>query len=226
MGWDKLTTRRQIHRLTLYHKLTTPEHSTPSYISALIPHTRAHDTNMTLRNAYHHTQAQIRTTTHQRSFFSLTGNQWNQLPEATKQLSYQDFKKWIKQHLSTPEPPVYYSHGTKARNTMHTRLITDMSQLNAHMFKIQKLDSPACSCGHPLENTVHFIFSCPKYTLQRNILLNDISHSLCYNFTQESISTQSQILLHGTNLSSGGGRAVARHFQNYLQNSHRFTGMD
>ena len=227
LGWDKLTTRRHIHRLTLYHKLTAPDsHSTtPSYITDIMPQSRAHDTNRTLRNARHHTLGQIRTTSHQRSFFTLTGNQWNRLPELTKQLSYCDFKNIITEQLGTPKPPLYYSYGTKAHNILHTRLRADMSQLNAHMFKIQKSDSPACRCGYPQENTMHFILSCPTYTHQRDEMLSNISYNIHHNFMHESRPTQLQILLHGTGLGGGGGRAVARCFQIFLQNSHRFSGV-
>ena len=64
LGWDKLTTRRKIHRLTLYHKLNAHgSHNTPSYITTILPHTRAHDTNRALRNSSHHTRTQTRTTT-------------------------------------------------------------------------------------------------------------------------------------------------------------------
>ena len=222
LGWDKLATRRRIHRLTLYHKLNVQEnHITPSYITNILPHTRAHDTNKTLRNANHHTQTQTRTTTFQRSFFTLTGKQWNDLPEHVKHLTCRGFKNWLKQQLSTPKPPLYYSHGTKALNTLHTGLRNDMSHLNAHMFQIQKALSPACHCGHPEENTMHFILSCPKYELLRNELFNDISHNIS-NFKHESKSNQVHILLHGTSLGGDGDREVARVFQNFLQDTHRF----
>ena len=224
LGWEKLKTRKHIHRLTFYHKLsTTEDNDTPRYITYIMPQTRAHDTDRTLRNANHHTQAQIRTTTHQRSFFPLTGNQWNQLPTSTKKLPLLEFKRSITHQLGTPKPPLYYTLGDKTSNIMHTRLRIRMSLLNAHMFKIQKSDSPSCSCGYLLEDTNHYIFSCPKYTHQRDTLFNNISIILQYDFTQVPRSIQSQILLHGSDLGASDVRPVARHFQNFLHSSHRFT---
>ena len=226
LGWDKLTTRRRIHRLTLYHKVTlslSERHTMPNHITSLIPHTRVQDTGRTLRNADHRTQAQTRTTTYQRSFFNLTGHHWNQLPSDIKRLSFKDFKKYVTQQLSAQKPPIYYSYGNKTSNCLHTRLRTGMSHLNAHMYKIQKSDTPACSCGYPQENTAHYALTCPKYTSNRKVLFENLSNALQYDFSQKSRPIQLQILLHGTNLSGGDGRAVARHFQNYLQNTLRFS---
>ena len=62
LGWDKLATRQHIHRLTLYHKLSDPGRQCPSYITELMPNTRAHDTNRLLRNANKHTTVSSRTT--------------------------------------------------------------------------------------------------------------------------------------------------------------------
>ena len=145
------------------------------------------------------------------------------MPDNVKQLSHNDFKKHVTQQLSVPKPPIYYLHGRKTQNILHTRLRTDMSHLNAHLFKIQKVETPACSCGHPVENTSHFVLACPKYNSQRHTLLNFLSNTLNCNFTSKPKPIQLQILLHGTNLSSGDGRVVARHFQNYLQHSLRFS---
>ena len=208
----------------LYHKLSRPDnHNIPNYISTIIPRTRQYDINMTLRNARHHTLARTRTTTHQRSFFTLTGKQWNALPETTKQLPLSDFNKWIKKHYSASKPPTYYSHGSKNLNILHTRLRTNMTQLNSHLYKIQKTDSPACLCGFPQESTAHFIFSCPLYTRQRDEMIQNISRSLQSNFTLQPKTIQLEILLHGSGLDGVGGRAVARHFQKFIQDTHRFS---
>ena len=69
LGWETLTIRRRIHRLTLYHKLRSPAHHTPTYLIQLIPRTRAQDTKRSLRNENTNTQAPVNTTSHQRSFF-------------------------------------------------------------------------------------------------------------------------------------------------------------
>ena len=179
LGWSTLKTRRKLHRLLLYRKIIATDHNrVPLYVITLLPRSRQDDTNRSLRNADHQTQLRTRTTAQQRSFFILTGKQWNELPEITRTLSYHEFKKDITKHLCTQKPPLYYSYGPKHLNIMHTRIRTGMTQLNEHMYKIQKSTSPNCTCGHPHENEMHFIFSCTKYNQQRDTLYNSIRRSI------------------------------------------------
>ena len=225
LGWDKLKTRRELHRLLLYHKLATSEsQNVPNYIISLMPRSRQQDTNRSLRNAGHHSQPHVGTTKHQRTFFTLTGKQWNHLPGSIRTLPYKDFKKKITEHLCIDKPPPYYLHGTKALNTMHTRIRLNMTQLNEDKYKIQKIDNPKCSCGYSQENIKHYLFSCHNYDQQRDLLYNNLQHILNYDLKQRPISFQLEVLLHGRGLGGGGGRQVARHFQNFLQESGRFAG--
>ena len=222
LGWDKLTTRRHMHRLTLYHKLNQPEPHAPSYITQILPHTRGQDTRRTLRNAYAHTQERTHTTTYQRSFFIITNQQYNELPLDARCQTQTAFKKLIEEHLGTPQPPDFYTFGTKTGNILHSRLRNDMSCLNSHLFQIQKKDSPACLCGHKTESVRHFILSCPLHTKQRTLLFHNITQSLHHDIRHNSPHKQLQILLHGTSMDSGDGRAVAQHFQTFLTSSRRF----
>ena len=226
LGWDTLTTRRKLRRLLLYHKLTKSDFQTgPSYITSLMPHSRLRDTNRSLRNANHHSQPRARTTKHQRTFFSLTGKQWNSLPNSIKELSYKDFKSNITERMCTNKPPLYYSYGTRTLNTLHTRIRLNMTTLNEHKYKIQKIETPKCECGHPQENVTHYLFTCPKYNQPRDSLYYNLQRILNYDLKQKPKPFQLEVLLHGRGLGGGGGRLVAWHFQKFLQESGRFTGL-
>ena len=107
-------------------------------------------------------------------------------------------------------------------NILHTRLRTEMSLLNSHLFRIHKHETPECSCGHGTENIRHFILSCPKYDPQRNVLFQKISRIIGANFSSMSPPLQLRMLLHGDSLGGEGGCAVAYHFQIFLLNSGRF----
>ena len=221
IGWDKLTTRRYMHRLSLYHTLSQRNTNIPEYITELIPRTREQETNRILRNAGNHTLARPKTTAYKRSFFINTSKQYNEIPLDARNLNHTLFKKHLQKHLGTPKPPTYYTFGSKTGNTLQTRLRNEMSHLNSHLYAIQKVTSPACACGYKVESVRHYVLSCPLYTEQRQLLFNNMSLTL-NDFTHNNPSQQLEILLHGTNLSSGDGRAVAHHFQSFVLNSHRF----
>ena len=226
LGWEKLTARRRIHRLTFYQKLLDPKHSTPNYIQNILPRTREQDTNRTLRNLTTRTMLPARTTIYQKTFFIKTGKEWNNLPETTRITPYKNFKKEIAEKFGLPNPPQFYNDGSKRGNILHTRLRAQMSHLNSHLFRIQKTDSPACICGHKNENNRHFILHCPNYTNQRNILFDEISQTLQIKFSEVTPDAQLDILLHGSGWGVDRDRLVARHFQNFLFCSRRFDLSD
>ena len=176
LGWDKLATRRHIHRLTLYHKLSDPGRQCPSYITELMSNTRAHDTNRQLRNTNKHTTFGSRTTLYHKSFFPLTCAQWNKLPNTTQHLKHNSFKKkQLCEQLGLPDPPLYNTFGSKIENVLHARLIMEMTHLNSHLFIVKKTVSPSCSCGHRSETINHFVLQCPYYKEQRESLFQNIS---------------------------------------------------
>ena len=225
LGWDKLSTRRRIHKLALYHSFNNPQHQIPDYIKTIMPGTRTQHTGKLLRNANTHTIASNRTTSYQNSFFLSTGKLWNNLPEPTRTLSQTSFKREIAERLGVPTPPAYYATGSKMGNILHTRLRTEMSHLNSHLFQIHKHDTSECSCGHLVENARHFILYCPNYVPKRHELAQNISQALDIDFLSLPPLIQLRILIHGDTLGSEDGRAVACHFQNFLFNSHRFTNI-
>jgi hypothetical protein len=55
---------------------------------------------------------------------------------------------------------VYISHQI-------TQLLTGHCQLNRHLFKIKKIQSPVCDCGTEEESIEHFLFTCCLFTAQR-----------------------------------------------------------
>ena len=222
LGWDRLTTRRRLHRLTLYHKLNTAE-QLPHYITSIIPNTRAQDTHRQLRNADRQSITTSNTSSYKRSFFPTTIGQWNELTQDTQQLTHTAFKKEICQQQGAPDPPAYYTAGTKKGNTLHARLRMEMSYLNSHSFKIKKADSPECRCGFHNETVSHFIFTCPYYSDQRNVMFDRLSHTLSIDLRSKNQKHQLNTLLHGTDISDGDGLAVALNLQDFLLSSKRFS---
>ena len=188
----------------------------------MVPNTRGHDTNVHLRSANTHTNTPHRTTSYHKSFFPTTIKQWNQLPETTRNLSHKKYRKQIREQLGPPVPPNYYISGTKEGNILHTRIRNGMTHLNSHLYRIQKCPTPACSCGYPDESPRHFILSCPNYNTIRTELIDNVTRIIGTSFNNQTKSQQLLTLNHGTNLCGADGREVARLFQKFLIDSHRF----
>ena len=222
LGWDKLLTRRLIHRLMTYFNLKNDKRL-PDYITSSLPHTRQNDTSRTLRNASALSLPPNQTTLFQRSFFPATIRDWNKLPESIRSTNRpKSFKREILKRLGAPTPPVYYSLGSKIGNTLHTNLRVDMSYLNVHLYPVQKSSTPLCNHDNLLETPIHFITNCTLYADSRSRLYDRISEIIQLDFTQLPNQTKTDILLHGTNLGTGEREGVARSFQQYLLETKRF----
>ena len=51
------------------------------------------------------------------------------------------------------------------------------SYLDAHLYSLHVIDSPACGCSHRVEDTAHFFLDCPLYYAQRLSLRNTVPRS-------------------------------------------------
>ena len=224
LGWDKLKSRREIHKLTYFYKLLDEKSNTPEFVKKLIPSLRHDTTNRLLRNAHHITQPHCHLESYKASFIPNTIKKWNQLPEETRTLrSVKSFRKAITQRLAKPKPPKMFALGSKLGNTLHTRLRLNMSALNGHLFSINsgKVQSPECSCGFAFENTSHFVLSCPKYQTERNHLSSHLQR-LIPSFNSLNNSDKLDLLLYGNGLGEADVGCVAKLFQTFLFRTNRF----
>ena len=221
LGWTSLTDRRKKHKLQLYHKLLF-DSRIPTFIKSTLPPTRQQNIPRTLRNASQQTIPLVRTSTYYKSYIPSTTRIWNTLPEHVRADSkYTTFNKYLIKLIETTTPPPYFFIGTQIGNLLHTKLRLNVSRLNSHQFSLQRTDSPSCSCGHPLENTKHFLLNCPFYRAQREALFLTLSSVLNTNFSAIPPSEQQDILIYGKRLSSGVDGAVATAVQRFLFHTHR-----
>ena len=106
LGWERLATRRLIHKLCFFHRMHYNNPPLPSYITNLITGTRQDATGLRLRNAELLSAPPIRLTSFCRSFIPATIRQWNILPEfLRKTSSSRDFARQVWRRFGTPEPP-------------------------------------------------------------------------------------------------------------------------
>ena len=221
LGWDSLDIRRTKHRLVFYHKLLVPQADIPQYIQDIIPKTRHHNTGLALRNANARTLPRNRTTLFQQSFVPQTTKQWNNLPESIRtDPCLKTFKRAIDSRFGAEVAPKFNSYGSKKGNILHTRLRLNSSELNANLFKIQKSSSSSCECGNPSETVAHFVLNCPRFSVLRSELFDEVSR-LLPNFSDINNVSKLNVLLDGKDVSEKGLK-IAKTFQNFLIKTKRF----
>ncbi|KAI8493851.1 hypothetical protein Bbelb_281980 [Branchiostoma belcheri] len=102
LGWDRLTTRRDYHRLVTMYKLVNGP--VPPHLQSLVPTTRIANSQsqLRLRNAHHLHIPRSRTNTYKNIFFLYTARLWNHLPsEVTGSATVRIFKAKCRNHLSS-----------------------------------------------------------------------------------------------------------------------------
>ena len=82
--------------------------------------------------------------------------------------------------------------GIRKFNIIHAQLRMKCSKLNADLFALHVIDSPACTCGHDLEDTSHFLLHCPLYIRSRHKMFTKL-----YNFINAD-DVNMKTLLFGT----------------------------
>ena len=189
-GWYTLARRRETTNLTLMYKLVnkltpeplysiisgTPDPGTPTYIT---------------RQQFDLSRFRARTDLFDKSFFPSTVRLWNELPmDVRNSTSPLAFKSKITKQIVRPiKFPELYNFGVRFVAVLHTRLRLGASQLNSHLQKIGVKDSSKCSCGSSNEDTWHYFFSCPRFTIPRAKL-----HSIICPLAPFTLQT----ILHGS----------------------------
>ena len=154
----------------------------PNYLSSLIPASVEDSTIYNLRNANNLRHTLTRTQLYYIAFLPSIIRAWNDLAlEVRQSSSIQSFKYQLNKNLK--RPPKYYYAGNPLYQIRHTRLRTDCSALNNHLFSNHIVDSPHCACG-AVETTKHYFFECQRYNEVRTIMLNELG-----NYRESDLNT-------------------------------------
>ena len=131
-------------------------------------------TTYNLRNTNNFRHTLSRTQLYYRSFLPSSIRAWNDLSlEVRQSSSIQSFKFQLNKNLK--KPPKYYYIGNRLSRIQHTRLRTNCSSLNHHLFSKNIVDSPHCACG-AVETTKHYFFECQRYDEIRTTMLNELAN--------------------------------------------------
>ena len=170
---EKLSTRRDKHRLILFYKIVNNE--TPTYLSNHLPHTVSTRAERSLRNANDISLIKANRDYYQISYFPHTIKLWNNLTNEIKTApSIESFKHLLYKNCS---PKLEYAYlGSRKVNIIMAQMRMECSKLNAHLFKHKVISDSNCSCGCSKETVFHYFFICPVYNTHRAELHNKILH--------------------------------------------------
>ena len=172
LGWDLLETRRQLHRLSLFHKIYYG--IAPEYLHILIQPFRLRPTRYPTRHDEAYLQPPFsRLTMTADSFFPSTIRLWNQLDSSIKLTKYHpSFKFKLKKTRCKAKNLLFYTDGSK-QSVNHARIRMGLSALNHQRYSYDFITQFECSCGNLREDASHFLLNCPNFTAQRQGLLRD-----------------------------------------------------
>ncbi len=163
-GWEKLSVRRERHRLILLHKIVT--NRTPSYLRDLIPNLVGNQHGHNTRQSNNLADIRTRTRFYSDYFVPSVIKLWNTRPLFIRNSrSLNGLNDYLRR--SDKKCPTYYYTGSRLGQILHSRLRMDSSSLNEHLFYRNLVDSPNCVCGRS-ESISHFLLHCDRYDELRN----------------------------------------------------------
>ena len=178
LGWPSLSTRRQLHKVKLFHKIVNK--NAPEYLQRLLPSSTPQGLTRQTRNERTLNSFRCRTSKYAKSFFPSTTLLWNSLPSSISSISSTTaFRSAIKSYMIPSKPPSFYGCGMRKMAIIHTRLRLGHCGLNVHLNRIGVVESPLCPCDRDVETVAHFILNCASYDAARRKMLSNI-HSFVF----------------------------------------------
>lgn len=210
VGWEPLYERRQKHKLYLFYKMRN--NLSPTYLSDLVPETFQELTSYSLRNAQNIRSIATRTQLYYKSFLPACIREWNDLSD---DLRNSESLTIFKSRLNTDvrKVPKYFNSGNRLLQIYHTRLRTECSALNHHLFSKSIIASSLCFCGD-IETTKHYLLECPRYVQLRTTMINNVS-TIC-------IPSLSSLLFGDETLDDIANQNIFIAVQRYISETKRF----
>ena len=209
-GWQRLTERREIHRLTYLYKMVN--NLTPPYLRNILPNRFQDIHNYSTRNSNALQPPFTRTSLYSNYFLPSSVRSWNKQPAEIQTLStLPRFKNYFKN--KNVKKPIYYYEGSRTGQILHSRLRMNCSNLSSHLFKKHLVQSPNCSCGE-IETNEHYLLKCHRYNIYRQRYISNLRFP---------IRITTNVLLFGSErLSIEQNKEIFKSVQKFIIASNRF----
>ena len=216
LGWCSLESRRKTHKLTKIYSIKNK--IAPSYLCEILEsfqHQHCHSTRIS-KNASFLKHPVPKKEIYNQSFFISAIKEWNKYDKMILNApSLAAFKLRLKK-LKIVKPQFMSNSINRKAQIIIAQLRLEFSDLNLHLFNKGCNISPECQCGYPIEDTNHFLISCPKYQEIRNEMITKINSIGIVD------PINSDLLLFGKDLSETDYNRLQNYLSEMLINSQRF----
>ena len=170
LGWETLSDRRMCRRILQIHKINS--NMTPPYLKGKLPTHVIPLPGGNERPTFHNLKC--RTSRYMDSFFPNAITSWNNFFEVFDIVNIPSFCI-LKNHLLSSFRPkkksVFGIHDSLGIRYLF-QLRVNLSPLRSHKRRHNFIDTPSdtCLCNQGIEDSSHFLFTCPIYAAQRATL--------------------------------------------------------
>ncbi len=223
VGLEPLSERRKVHRLSYLHRMVY--NNCPSYLKELLP--SGNNETYSLRSEDQIRLPRVRLVRFGHAFLYKTCKDWNTLDHDSRSIvDTHKFNKQLKRKFCLTANKAFYA-GNEPGQTHHTRMRLGLSHLKAHLHQHHIIDDPYCQfCHNSHENNTHFLLKCPRYNMQRTVMLNKINRLLSDSeiklIAMSNKSTTSLLLQGDIRMDTSTTIKLFKIVQEFIQNSQRF----
>jgi hypothetical protein len=219
LGWESLSDRRMCKRVLQLHKII--DQKTPDYLHSKLPPNR--NVVINLPNVFHETRC--RTDRYRNSFFPDAVSHWNNIISFFHDFpSFEQLKKHI---LSLIRPPAKETfaifHPVLLKYLFQLRL--GLSRLRNHKKRHNFVDTPSdlCLCKQGIEDTSHYLLSCPFYASHREVLFTSVENIIRDKNINKTLKSPDLFLYGDPSLSSSDNQTIISATLDYIDKTNRLS---
>ena len=221
LGWETLSDRRMSRRILQIHKIYN--NKTPLYLNDKLPPNCRALFSGNARNTFR--EIICKPNRYKNSFFPNAIASWNIFIKHFEDVpSFDILKKHINIFLRPKTRSIFGIHDPVGLRYLF-QLRVSLSPLRSHKRRHNFADTPSesCSCNQDIEDTCHFLFSCPVYAIQRATLAASVKNILQKN-NLNYLGNNSKLYLYGhPSLNSTENKKIILATIKYMKESLRFS---
>ena len=221
LGWESLSDRRSCRRILQIHKIFN--NKTPSYLKDKLPPNRRLLFGGVFRNTFR--ELMCKSNRYRNSFFPDAIVSWNAFIKHFDDPPSLNIFKGYNNTFFRPIPKSIFGVHDPTGLRYLFQLRVSLSPLRSHKMSHGFTDTPSaiCHCNLGIEDTSHFLFSCPSYSSQRATLITSVNEILQLNDLYD-LRNQLKLYLYGhQSINFSDNKIILLSTIRYIKDTRRFN---